>query len=122
MRRIFSKYYLQIVGVVIGAANGLFGSGGGMIAVPALEKSGMKPKTAHATSIAVTLVLSLTSSFVYFIKGNVDIKESLKFIPMGITGAVVGATLLKKISNKTLKIVFGILMIYSGIRILITET
>ena len=115
MRRIFSKYYFSIVGFVVGIANGLFGSGGGMIAVPALEKGGMKPKNAHATSIAVTLALSLTSGFVYFLNGNINIKESLKFVPMGST------VLLKRISNNILKKVFGILMIYSGIRILIME-
>lgn len=121
MRRIFSKYYFSIVGFVVGIANGLFGSGGGMIAVPALEKGGMKPKNAHATSIAVTLALSLTSGFVYFLNGNINIKESLKFVPMGIVGAIIGTVLLKRISNNILKKVFGILMIYSGIRILIME-
>ena len=45
-------------GGVTGLLNGLFGSGGGMVAVPLLEHGGLEPARAHATSIAVILPLS----------------------------------------------------------------
>lgn len=49
-----------------------FGSGGGMIAVPMLEKGGSEAKKAHATSIAITLPLSIISGLVYFKGGSLD--------------------------------------------------
>ena len=39
-----------LCGVAVGAANGLFGGGGGMLAVPLLTKTGYEEKTAHATA------------------------------------------------------------------------
>ena len=40
-------------GALIGAANGLLGGGGGMIAVPVLRAGGLPARRAHATAIAV---------------------------------------------------------------------
>ena len=42
-------------GGVTGLLNGLFGSGGGMVAVPLLAHGGLEPARAHATSMAVIL-------------------------------------------------------------------
>ena len=53
------KLYFSALGAATGIANGLFGSGGGIIAVPMLQKSGMKAKEAHAASLALTLPLFL---------------------------------------------------------------
>ena len=60
------KFYFYILGIITGLANGLFGSGGGIIAVPMLKKSGLSTKEAHATSIALTLPLSIVSSIFYY--------------------------------------------------------
>ena len=109
------KHYFAFVGFLVGIANGLFGSGGGMIAVPMLEKSGMEAKKAHATSIAVTAALSAVSLFVYFSRGAFDLKTALKFVPPGLIGAAAGAAILKKIDNEKLQRIFGAVMIISGI-------
>ena len=102
----------------MGIANGLFGSGGGIVAVPMLEHDGTEVKKAHATSIAITLPLSLISSFVYFSKGSIDVVYALKFIPFGIAGVFIGSKLLLKLSNITLKRIFGAIMIIFGIRLI----
>ena len=88
-----------------------------MIAVPMLEKGGSEPKKAHATSIAITLPLSVISGLVYFKGGSLDFSRAVKFIPLGIVGAAVGAMLMKKLSNSLLKRIFGALMIIAGVRI-----
>ncbi len=113
-----SKAYYYIVGGVTGIANGLFGSGGGMLSVPLLENTGLEAKKAHASSIAITLPLSVVSTFVYSLKGHINYSLALKFIPLGLLGAIAGSWLLKKISNKILKKIFGIILIISGIRML----
>lgn len=89
-----------------------------MIAVPMLEKSGLDTKKAHATSIAVTFIFSLISCIVYSLNQNINFKTALKFVPMGVIGAVLGAVLLKKINNKYLHKIFGLLMIIAGIRLI----
>ncbi len=57
------KLYFYIVGAVTGLCNGLFGSGGGIAAVPMLQKGGVDVKNSHATSLALTLPLSVISAF-----------------------------------------------------------
>lgn len=114
-----SKAYYYIVGSITGIANGLFGSGGGMLSVPLLENTGLEAKKAHASSIAITLPLSIISTVIYSFKGHIDYPLALKFIPLGLLGAILGSKLLKKISNKLLKKIFGVILIISGIRMLI---
>ena len=106
-------------GLAIGVLNGLFGAGGGMVAVPLLKKAGMSPKGAHATSIAVTMPLSIISGILYLSSGGVSFSDALPFIPAGIIGAVVGALLIKKLSNTLLRRAFGVLIIVAAIRLLI---
>lgn len=106
------------MGALVGIANGLFGSGGGIVAVPMLEYDKTEVKKAHATSIAITLPLSIISSFVYFSKGSIDIVYALKFIPFGIAGVFIGSKLMMKLSGITLKRIFGVVMIAFGIRLI----
>ena len=118
LREFISKLWFYITGLLVGAANGLFGSGGGMLAVPMLEKGGLEEKKSHASSIAVTFVLSAVSTIVYFTHDSIDIITALKFVPLGVVGAMVGAKLLKKMPDKILKRIFGAIMIIAGIRLL----
>ena len=115
--RINKKCFNALTGIAVGICNGFFGSGGGMIAVPMLEKGGSEAKKAHATSIAITLPLSVISGFVYLKGGSLDILQAAKFIPLGLAGAAVGAVVMKKLSNSLLKRIFGLLMIIAGVRI-----
>lgn len=105
-------------GVIIGVVNGLLGAGGGMLAVPLLKKSGLEQKEAHATSIAVILPLSVISAATYLLKGSVTLSDSIPYLLPGAIGAVIGAVLLGKISDKWLRRVFGVFMIWAGIRLL----
>ena len=61
------KYLIYaLIGLVTGAANGLFGSGGGTIAVPAMVLLlGVEEHRAHATAISIILPLTLLSTFFY---------------------------------------------------------
>ena len=105
-------------GVIIGVVNGLLGAGGGMLAVPLLKNSGIEQKEAHATSIAVILPLSVISAATYLLKGSVTLSDSIPYLLPGAIGAVIGAVLLGKISDKWLRRVFGVFMIWAGIRLL----
>lgn len=111
------KIKLMLAGILTGTLTGLFGSGGGSFTVPFFEHIGLSPQNAHATSLAVTLPFSVISSILYATSNDFDISFALKFIPFGIIGALTGAKALKKISDKLLKKIFGIAMIFAGIRI-----
>lgn len=119
------KLYYYIIGIVTGACNGLFGSGGGMLAVPMLEhtkkakQSGGDPKMAHSTAIAITLPLSVASTAIYSLKEAIDFPLALKFIPFGLLGAYVGSKLLKRLASSILKKAFACMLIISGIRLIL---
>lgn len=101
-------------GAIVGAANSLFGGGGGMIAVPMLAKTGMQSKEAHATAILLILPVSLLSFILYAFKG---FYQASVLIPtaLGVTaGGLVGARLLGKLPEKTVNLVFAALQLIAG--------
>ncbi len=119
--KFFKKYKLHYAasGLIIGAVNGLFGAGGGMLAVPFLKKLGFEQKQAHKNAVAVILPISIISAVLYLYKDYVNLSDAFIYIPTGVIGALIGAWLLKKISPLWLKRIFGGFMVYAGIRLLL---
>lgn len=68
-------------GILIGLLNGLFGAGGGIVAVTAFEKMGMPDKSSHATAVAVMIFLSAVSGFLYWYNGHVSFADVLPYLP-----------------------------------------
>ena len=118
MLNLIKKQIKYITGAVCGILNGLFGSGGGVAAVPLLTFMGLEPRKSHATSVAVIFFLSIMSVTAYAVKGNLDYKAALSYIPWGIIGAVLGALLLKKVPNSLLRRIFGAVVLISAVKIL----
>lgn len=90
-----------------------------MILVPAftfLLKIG--EKEARATSIFCILPMVCASSIFYFKSSYIDLKIGFFCAIGGIIGSVVGSKLLRKLSNKTLRIFFTAFLIYVGIRLI----
>ena len=111
--------YIILSGLLIGLVNGILGAGGGMIAVPLLKKLGFEQKSAHTNAVAIILPISILSALLYLLKGYVTFKSAFIYIPTGITGALAGTYLLKKISPLWLKRIFGGFMVYAGVRLLL---
>lgn len=105
-------------GGVIGLLNGFFGSGGGVVAVPILEKE-CSANEAHATSVALIFLLSLVTAVSYGISGDLDFKTAFEYIPWGIAGAVTGSLFLKKIRADWLKRIFGGVVTAAAVRMLL---
>ena len=109
-----------IIGILAGIINGLFGSGSGMIILPALASSIDEIK-ARGTTLMSVLFLSIISS-IFYIK-NLSIQIELKtiwyVIAGGVIGGMLGAKLIQKIPIKYLQILLAIFMIGTGIRMLI---
>lgn len=102
-------------GALVGIANGLFGGGGGMLAVPLLRAGGLPPRSAHATAIAVILPASLVSGAVYLFGGAVPMSV---FVPAALgvfAGGAAGARLLGRLPSRAVTFVFALLMLAAGL-------
>ena len=109
-----------IVGVVIGLINGLFAAGGGMIAVPAfVHLFKMNEQKARATSIFALLPIVITSGIIYSKNNYIEWDIGIKCAVGGIIGGIIGAKLLKKLSEKALKEIFIVFLIYVSVRMII---
>ncbi|MEG0853549.1 MAG: TSUP family transporter [Angelakisella sp.] len=103
-------------GVAVGILNGLLGAGGGMVMVPLMEWLGVKGKKSHATSLAVIVPLSVLSAGLYWWQGWFSPSNALPYLLPGLLGAVVGGLLMGKIQVKWLKIAFGLLLLWGGVK------
>lgn len=104
-----------VCGAAVGAANSLFGGGGGMLAVPLLTATGLDEKRAHATAILVILPVSLFSFILYALRGFYD-AQVLVPTALGVTaGGALGAFLLDKLPVKTVNYIFAALQLAAGV-------
>ena len=113
-------WQIVLFGVLIGCVNGFFGGGGGMIVVPLLNKMfKMEQKKAQATALFVILPISVISTIVYFCNNSISFQTGWPVIAGIVLGGVIGATLLNKLKNDVIKIIFIVFMLVGGIGMLI---
>jgi hypothetical protein len=55
----------------------------------------------------------------YALHGKLEFGKAFEFVPAGLVGAVVGATLLKRVRNTLLRRIFGVIILISAIRMLL---
>ena len=81
-------------GMVTGMVLGLFGSGGSIIALPALlYLLDVAPKSAIAMSLGVVAITATLTAFDHWRRGNVVVRVALVFGLFGVMGTFVGARL-----------------------------
>ncbi|AEY64935.1 sulfite exporter TauE/SafE family protein [Clostridium sp. BNL1100] len=113
----YLKYIL--IGIAAGVANGLFGSGGGTIAVPAMVfLLDADEHKAHATALLIILPLTIVSAYFYLSHNYVDWNITWKAMVGGVVGGAIGAFLLNKCPSNILRKIFGIFMILAAIRMI----
>ena len=108
-----------IIGIFAGIISGLFAAGGGMIVVPSLIhilKS--EDAKARATSVFAILPMVIASGIFYYKNDYIDWNIGVKCAIGGIIGGAIGAKLLKKVSSKTLRILFIAFLLYTSIRMI----
>ena len=109
-----NKMKKVLAGGISGFFNGLFGSGGGVVAVMFLRSIIGDEKKAHASATLMILIMSTVSFVLYALYGHVDWQMGLKLGPGGIIGALIGTFALKNIKNTKLKKLFGLVLAVSG--------
>lgn len=106
-----------VAGALAGAANGLFGAGGGMFLVPLfIGWIKMDEKKAFATSVAVILPLSVVSYVLFCLRGGNVWADAWPYLIGGIIGGALSAALFAKIPAVWLHRVFGLLILYGGVK------
>ena len=109
-----------LVGLIAGTISGLFAAGGGMIVVPALiHLFKIEDSKARATSVFAILPMVVASGVFYYKNDYVDWNLGIKCAIGGIIGGIIGAKLLKKISTKTLRMLFIVFLIYTSVKMII---
>lgn len=111
---------LIVIGIITGLINGLFGSGGGIIVVSSLVFIiGLEDHKAHATAISIVLPLTIISTGIYLFKNSIPMKLSLYVMTGGIIGSYIGARILNKIPINILRKIFGGVIFYTGVRMIL---
>ena len=108
------------VALCVGLVTGLVGVGGGFLIVPALVLLGrISMKQAVGTSLLV-IAMNCASGFVGY-AGRVDIpwRFVLGFTAVAVVGILVGAQLVKYVSQRVLKQAFSVFLIVMGTVILV---
>ena len=108
-----------LVGLIAGGISGLFAAGGGMIVVPALiHIFKLEDAKARATSVFAIMPMVIASGIFYYRSNYVDWSLGIKCAIGGIVGGAIGAKLLKKMSTRTLRILFVIFLIYTSAKMI----
>ncbi|MBS1413402.1 MAG: TSUP family transporter [Christensenellaceae bacterium] len=119
MKKTKTRIILGAGGLISGLLNGLLGTGGGILAIPAFRMAGEQQRHAQANASVFMLFMSIISAAVLLFSGErVDWASALPVAAAGIPGAAAGALLLNKLSNRVLQLIFSLLILASGIRIL----
>jgi len=104
-----------LVGAIMGSALGLIGTGGAILAVPALVYifgySGINATTA---SLLIVITTATVSVIPRFRKKQVQIKSALVLWSIGLIGNYFGVQLSKVTSERSLLIGFGVILIASA--------
>lgn len=109
---------LVIIGLSAGIVSGAMGIGGAIIMVPALVYFfGMTQHQAQGTSIAILLFpIGLLAFINYYKGGYVNFKFAVVVMLAFVIGGWLGSKFAINVSDKTLKTIFGILLVLVGLK------
>ena len=114
-----NKTILVVLGCLSGFINGFLGGGGGVLVLATLlSVLKLHQKSAQATALLVILPLTVVSAAVYVIQGAVDWMPTLWATIGVVVGGIVGALLLSKLKGNTAKIIFAVVLISGGVKML----
>ena len=111
---------LVLIGLAAGFFSALFGVGGGIIVVPLLLLiHRWQERPAMATSLAAIGIIALAGTISYGFHGELKPgAAALVGLPAAF-GAVAGASLQQRIANRTLSLLFALLLVGIGVKLLV---
>ena len=118
------KQYLQgaCIGLIAGLASGYVGVGGGFIMVPLmLSIIGIPMRKASGTSLIAVMILAIPGVIEQGIIGNINYLAGIAIVIGTIPGAVIGARLVTKVPERTLRLLFGCFLIVAAVMLVLNE-
>lgn len=110
------------IGLVAGLASGYVGVGGGFIMVPLmLSIIGIPMRKASGTSLIAVMILAIPGVIEQGIIGNINYLAGIAIVIGTIPGAVVGARLVTKVPERTLRLLFGCFLIVAAVMLVLNE-
>lgn len=110
---------LVVFGVFTGMLSGLLGVGGGIFMVPFLVLVvGLSQHAAQATSLLVVLPTAVVASWSLHRNGVGDLRVATRMGLVGVVGSVAGTALALSLPGQVLRIIFALLMVFVGVRLL----
>lgn len=110
------------IGLVAGLASGYVGVGGGFIMVPLmLSIIGIPMRKASGTSLIAVMILAIPGVIEQGIIGNINYLAGIAIVIGTIPGAVIGAKLVTKVPERTLRLLFGCFLIVAAIMLVLNE-
>lgn len=110
------------IGLVAGLASGYVGVGGGFIMVPLmLSIIGIPMRKASGTSLIAVMILAIPGVIEQGIIGNINYLAGIAIVIGTIPGAVIGARLVMKVPERTLRLLFGCFLIVAAVMLVLNE-
>lgn len=110
------------IGLVAGLASGYVGVGGGFIMVPLmLSIIGIPMCKASGTSLIAVMILAIPGVIEQGIIGNINYLAGIAIVIGTIPGAVIGARLVTKVPERTLRLLFGCFLIVAAVMLVLNE-
>jgi len=120
---------MLLSGCVAGVFAGLLGVGGGIVIVPVMEFAlsmlkvdpSVRMHIAVATSLAVIIPTSISSSLAHHKRGAVDVVLIRQWAPLVFIGALVGTYAAAQVHSRVLAAVFGFFAFVIGLKMLLRQ-
>lgn len=114
---------LVVIGILSGLLAGAFGIGGAIIVIPALVFIlGLSQHAAQGTSLAFMLPpVGILATWNYWKEGHVNWKIALVLSLTFVIGAYVGSLFSVNVSDKILRRLFGVLLIFIAIKMIFSK-
>ncbi len=119
------KYYANIplgilFSILAGISSGMFGVGGGALAVPIMHIIvGMPMHIAIATSMFIMIFTSISGVIGHILLGNVLIELAIPLCIGIIFGTQIGAFIARKLKARILEIIFGLILIIISLNLIL---
>lgn len=111
-----------LIGLITGLASGYVGVGGGFIMVPLfISLLGIMMRQASGTSLVAVTILAIPGVVEQGLLGHIDYIAGIAMAVGSIPGAVIGASLIRKVPERKLRFVFGAFLLISAVVLLFNE-
>ena len=110
------------LGAIVGFLSGYLGLGGGFIIVPILQAAfGLTMKQSTGTSLVAVGILAVPSFVTHAILGDVAWLIGILLIVGSVVGARLGAQILRRVNDRALTGLFGVVLVLAGVIMVVRE-